>query len=229
MANRLRTSAALATAMAALVAATSASANGRFPRAEHLNEHPSDPNTLYLAATYGLQVTRDRGCNWYHVCETAFSYQMQYTGDPILTLASDGALVVGTQSNVTLSADQACDWTQVLTSPASPKVSYFDFTVATTGSKSLLLVATTFQPTGPVNQLQESTDNGKTWKTIGAPLPAAVVNTIDIDPTNAMHIFATGLTVGDETPNSGVFMSSMDHGATWTNHPILNTFAWASP
>jgi MYXO-CTERM domain-containing protein len=136
---------------------------------------------------------------------------------------------VGTQSNVTLSADQACDWTQVLTSPASPKVSYFDFTVATTGSHSLLLVATTFQPTGPVNQLQESTDNGRTWKTIGAPLPAAVVNTIDIDPTNAMHIYATGLTVADETPNSGVFMSSTDHGATWTSHPILNTFAWSSP
>src|SRR6266511_3800152 len=106
MANRLKTSAALTTAMATMIAATSASANGRFPRAERLIEHPSDPNTLYLAATYGLLVTHDRGCSWYHVCESAFAYLMQYTGDPILTLASDGALVVGTQSNVTVSRSE---------------------------------------------------------------------------------------------------------------------------
>jgi hypothetical protein len=226
---RLKTSPWLCAALVATAFASTASANSRFPRAERLIENPADSNKLYLAATYGIMLTPDRGKNWYHVCETAFSFQMGYTGDPVVSLTGAGTLLAGTQSSLQLSTDEACDWKQTLVSPMTPKTAYFDFTVSPSAGHTILAVATAYETTGPVNTLQESTDNGLTWKTVGMPLPVVVLNTVDVDPTNPMHIYATGLTTSDDTPNSGVFLVSMNHGMTWTSYPIPNTFAWASP
>jgi MYXO-CTERM domain-containing protein len=215
-----------AAAVAVSCFASTASANGRFPRAERLIEHPTDPNKLYIAATYGLQLTTDRGKNWYHVCETAFSFQMGYTGDPVVSLTGNGSLLAGAQSALVLSTDNGCDWKQTL---MAPKQAYFDFAVAPSGTHPIVASVTTYEANGTVNTLQESTDNGVTWKTIGTPLPVVVLNTVDVDPTDPTHIYATGLTSSDDTPNTGVFLVSTNHGTTWTSYPIPNTFAWASP
>jgi photosystem II stability/assembly factor-like uncharacterized protein len=126
-------------------------ANGRFPRAERLIESPTDSNKLYLAATYGLLFTTDRGCNWYHVCEAAFSFQTGYTGDPIFSLTGDGSLLVGTQARLSLSTDNGCDWKQTLVSPASPTEAFFDFTVAASAAHPIIVGSTSYQPSGPVN------------------------------------------------------------------------------
>ena len=212
-----------------LGASKPALANGRFPRAERLIESPTDSNKLYLAATYGLLVTTDRGCTWYHVCEAAFSFESRYTGDPVVSLTGNGSLLVGTQASLSLSTDNACDWTQTLVSPASPKESFFDLTVAASAPHPIIVGSTSYQPTGPVNQLHESTDGGMTWKPIGTPLPLALLNTVDVDPTDPTHIYATGLTTTTDALDTGVFVSSTDHGASWSSNPIPNTYAWANP
>jgi hypothetical protein len=215
---------------ACFLAASTASANSRFPRAERLIENPTDPNKLYLAATFGIMTTADRGQNWYHVCEAAFSFQTKYGGDPVLSLLGDNSsLLVGTQASFSLSTSQGCDWTQTLVSQASPKQSFFDFTVSPSTGHPIFAVATTYETSGPVNQLEESTDNGATWKLIGTPMPIVVFETLDVDPTDPMHIIATGLTTGDESPNTGVFLTSSNQGATWTSYPIPNTYEWAAP
>ena len=98
----------------AVTLAPAALANGRFPRAERLIEHPSDPNQLVLGATYGLLVTRDRGANWHFVCEASFAHDPSYMGDPLLDYLGDGSLIVGVQTSMSVSSDQACDWIPTL-------------------------------------------------------------------------------------------------------------------
>jgi MYXO-CTERM domain-containing protein len=213
---------------ATMLTAPAVLANGRFPRAEHLFESPTDPNKLTLSATYGLLTTDDRGKHWFHVCETAFSYQAMYVGDPFVGLTADESLLVGTEQGLAISHDRGCDWTPSL-SGQSMTQSFFDLTTSPMNRNDILALSTTVTGGKPVNQIQESTDGGATWKPIGTPLPAAIVYTIDVDPHDPNHIYATGLTDTSDAPDTGVFLSSSDHAATWTTNPIPNTYAWASP
>lgn len=216
--------------VASLLVASTALGNGRFPRAERLIESPSDPNRLYVAATYGILLTSDRGKNWYHVCENAFSFQDMYTGDPVLSLTEDESLLVGVQNGLNISHDHGCDWKQSLQSTPMPKQAFMDFTVAPTTGHPIVVVVSAYQPGGPVNQLEKSTDGGATWMNIGTPLPVAVVYTVDVDPTDARHIYATGVSdTNDTIPNTGVLLSSTDDGMTWTQSAIPNTSAAANP
>ena len=68
-----------------------------------------------------------------------------------------------------------------------------------------------------------------TWKPIGTPLPLAQLNTVDVDPTDPTHIYATGLSATTDELNTGVFVSSTNHGDTWSSSPIPNAYAWANP
>src|SRR6185295_2051513 len=48
-------------------------------------------------------------------------------------------------------------------------------------------------------------------------------------PTNAKHIYATGLKDTSENPDTGLFLTSIDEGMTWTSYPIPGTFTFANP
>jgi hypothetical protein len=207
-------------------------ANGRFPRASMLIEDSRDWNKLTIAATYGLLVTDDRGERWYYVCDAAFSFQALLI-DPVVSQVEDGSLLVASWTNIALSRDRACDWTKVLTPAIGEGASYAsvdDFSVVVQRRHEVVAVVTTFQKMGPnIVQLNESTDAGMTWKPIGAPLPVARVYTVDIDPTNPDHIYATGF--GDFADENApeLFLSSHDRGATWLTNPIPGTSTFASP
>jgi hypothetical protein len=77
--------------------------------------------------------------------------------------------------------------------------------------------------------LQKSTDNGATWNAIGARLPAYAVLTVEVDPTNPRHIYATGLADASDAPNTGLFLVSSDEGATWSKTVIPGTAAFSAP
>jgi hypothetical protein len=193
-----------------------ARANGRFPRAQHMVESPSDPNRLMLAATFGLLVTSDRGKSWYHVCEKGFSFQDNYGGDPLLALTSDESMLVGVQSSLNVSHDHGCQWTASL--PAMGAQTVADFTVARTNANTVLAVVTTRGDGGAVTVVNESLDGGKTYKVVGTPLPVEDVYTIDVDPQDPTHIYVTGLSKGN-----GVLLASSDHATSWASSPIPNT------
>ena len=213
---------------ACLLAAAMASANGRFPRAEHLLEDPADPNRLTLAATYGVLTTDNGGASWYYTCEQAFSLiptPPGYSGDPELALMPGGALLAGVQARLTISEYRSCGWKAVL---ESPKMFIGDFAVAPSNRNIVVAVTRTLVAGGTQIQLQQSTDGGHTWKVVGAPLPIALDYTVDVDPKNPDHIYATGIT-NTSGSNTGVLLSSTDLGATWITRPIPNTSIDAAP
>src|SRR5450432_1612419 len=202
-------------ALAAALMASPARANGRFPRAQHLVESPSDPNRLAIAATFGLLTTSDRGKSWYHVCERAFSFQDNYGGDPLLALTADESMLVGVESSLNVSHDHGCAWAPSL---QTTKQTIADFTVARSNADTIVAVVTSYPDGGTTSVVNESLDGGKTWKTVGTPLPAELVYSVDVDPKDPTHIYATGLHKG-----AGVFLYSSDHAMNWASTPIPNT------
>jgi hypothetical protein len=197
-------------------------ANGRFPRAERLSEDPSSSSRLVLSATYGLLLTNDRGQNWSYLCEKAFSLQDSYLGDPLFAWSGDGTQLVGVQSSLNLSHDEACTWTSSLGGGLGQLV--IDFALAGGGSTVVALVDA-YQDGGVVHQLQESTDNGSTWRPIGIPLPVLTAYTVDVDASDGAHIFVTAASPDGQ----GSFLVSTTHGASWQSYPIPGTSADEPP
>jgi hypothetical protein len=216
----LRWWAALA-AVAMVCGPATARANGRYPRSERVIEDPSNADHLLVAATYGLVTTSDRGGHWYHVCEAAFADSPGYVGDPLLDLVAGGALLVDVQSSIHRSAD-GCAWTPTLGFPAGVHANIGDLAVNPLDRATVVAVVSLLVDGGVRISLEQSDDAGLTWRAIGTPLPLSSVDTIDLDPTDATHIHATGLAPlrdGD----MGAFLTSLDHGMTWTSVPIPNT------
>jgi hypothetical protein len=102
----LRIAVTVALFAAAMCGASTALANGRFPRASMLIEDSSNPSKLTIAATYGLLITEDRGRHWYYVCDQAFSFQLLLV-DPVAAQVADGSLLVGSWTTIAMSRDRA--------------------------------------------------------------------------------------------------------------------------
>lgn len=195
--------------------------NGRFPRAERLIEHPNDPNQLVLGGTYGLLVTKDRGQNWHFVCEASFAHSSSYGGDSLLDFVGDGSLLASVERSINVSSDQACDWIPTL---SEPDTTIIDHTVAKSNLSTVVAAVTLTHPGNSSNTLRESVDSGRTWTAFGSPLPIEILLSIDIDPNDPRRLYATGL-----NGNEGRFLNSVDHGTTWTSHPIPGTDSKAVP
>jgi MYXO-CTERM domain-containing protein len=195
-----------------------ASANGRYPRAERLVVDPTNQDRLLLAATYGVLSSPDRGAHWYHICEAEFAGDPAYAQDPLLDLVAGGAALVDVQSFIGRSPD-GCSWSPVIGTAGATSPTFDDFAVDRATRTTVVAVETVRTDAGLVIDLQRSQDAGVTWSKIGTPLPLAQVMTIDLDPTDATHVVATGLS----STGAGVFLSSPDSGETWSATPIPNT------
>jgi photosystem II stability/assembly factor-like uncharacterized protein len=217
---RNRLSSVLVWAAVSLCFARPSLANGRFPYAQRVVEHPNDPNQLVLASTYGLVATRDRGASWYFICEASFAHSPGYLGDPLLDYTADENLLVGVQSSMSLSVDQGCDWVSTLAKGDS----IVDHALARSAPGRVVAAVMVTTEGGVRHELYESLDNGRTWMPIGSPIPLGTLYSIDVDPTNAEHFYASGVDNG-----AGLLATSVDHGATWIVHPIPNTGPDAAP
>jgi photosystem II stability/assembly factor-like uncharacterized protein len=186
-------------------------ANGRFPRSLQLAEDPRDPNHLYLSGTYGLLRTTDGGGTWRFVCESSFALNSLFVGDPLLAFAEDRSILVDVQTSLNLSRDDGCRWTPVL---AMNQARVLDFAVAKSLPSTVVALVGNYEAV-PVHRLHASEDNGATWTVHGDPLPLDSAYTIDVDPQDAGHLYATGLKNGQ-----GSLLVSFDTGTTWTAHAI---------
>jgi hypothetical protein len=219
MARRARLLFALTTALAAH--STTARANGRFPRAERLIEQPADPNQLLLAGTYGVLSTHDRGRSWYYVCEASFSLQDFYRGDPLLDLGANGSWLVGVQTSLNASYDEGCQWTSLV---GGGSTYVFDDAISKSNPSIVAALLGTYEGGGIVYTLRRSSDGGKTWDAPTAAIPADTVYTIDLDPHDPAHVYASAL-----ANNVGQLLVSVDSGATWTAHDIPKASSQEAP
>ncbi|MDP9035658.1 MAG: MYXO-CTERM sorting domain-containing protein [Myxococcota bacterium] len=205
------------TALAIGLVSPNASGNGRFPRAERLLEDPANPDRVLLAATYGLLTTHDRGKTWYHTCEGVFAGLDSYNGDPILDLVAGGASLVDVQYEINRSTDD-CAWTPVLDTnvPVVGHELIHDFSVERAQRKIVVALVESDIGATTTFHLKESSDGGMTWAVLGVALPLSVALTVDLDPSDPTHLYASGL-APDGTP---ALVTSADHAATWTSRLI---------
>ena len=96
-------------AAALLAAAPAARANGRFPTAQQLAVPPNDPDLLLLMATFGVNVSHDKGATWQWVCEGAVGYQSNE--NPTLGVTQADSILISTFEGLGVSTDQSCTWT----------------------------------------------------------------------------------------------------------------------
>jgi hypothetical protein len=191
----------------------SALANGRFPEAQRLLEHPTDANRLYLTGTYGLLFTEDRGSNWYYVCESVFALRF-LEGNPLLEVLSDGTLVGGIRETLNRSTDCGCSWSPKLAEPELENV--FDISVDSNGTLVALVQDITTPPAR--FYLAESIDRGESWQRF-SDLPSDTIfgYTVDIAPSDPERLYASITTSANPT---GLLLASDDRGKTWDPHPI---------
>ena len=61
-------------ALALVLAASAAHANGRPPLTNGIHFKPNDPHSLYVATTFGLLISHDDGCTMNWICEGNIGY-----------------------------------------------------------------------------------------------------------------------------------------------------------
>jgi len=201
---------------AATLVSTPAAANGRFPRSERLLEDPRDASHLILGGTFGLIVSSDAGGSWDYVCEASFA-EAGLDLDPLVALASDGALLAGIYAGISRSTD-ACHFERTLgktNRQASP-----DFSLAASQpGRAIGVLVQLLEGGARENQLYRSDDDGLTWSPLGPALPdnsIRAVVTVDIAPSDADRVYLSGL----DANNEGVLLRSDDGGETFTVTPI---------
>jgi hypothetical protein len=208
---------------AVLLAATTASANGRFPFSNQFAFSTSDPNLIVLRTTYGILPSHDNGSTWGFVCEDALGLGPSSVEDPSIGLTASNALIAGVSVGLNVSPDVGCNWS-CLGGPLGGQA-IADVAVRPDTPSSAVAITRSFLPSdsGDYNiyaQTFQTTDNGATWAPLGVPLPPAVyVATIDVAKSDPQRLYVTG-TRGQGSMKTASLFVSKDQGATWTENVL---------
>jgi hypothetical protein len=204
---------ALGFAVAAL-ATRSASANGRYPAANHVVVAPSDPRTLFLRATFGFLLSRDSGANWDWICEQAVGYAGQQ--DPAVGLTASGSLLSGSFEGLSISLDGGCGWSFA----TGGLQNVVDLAVRPDTPHQALAVTNAFAGTadgGNVyrSQVWSTADDGAHWTALAGTIdPSLVLVTIEVAASDPQRIYLSGRR-GAKYSGTGVLLVSVDGGATF--------------
>ena len=219
---RCRRAATAATAI--LLASTVAFGNGRPPLTNGIHFRPGDQHSLYVATTFGLLISHDDGCTFDWLCENNVGYGGMF--DPIYAVATDGTIFATTYTGLRVSRDGGCTF-QTATDDLPP---------GDPGRLDVWVNALAIGPTGEVwigtadatkpTDLYRSIDNGATFTALGMQAPTILWNGIQVAPSDAMRIYATGNEVGSsggdagQVPGVAHFFVSANDGAAWTPLPL---------
>jgi hypothetical protein len=217
------TVAALGVAVSVLLGSASASANGRFPRAQRLVQSAERADIMALYGTYGLLVTQDGGKSWNHICEAATG---TYTGeDPLLEIMPGTRIVARTETALVASTESWCNFRSVY---GNGKDSISDITRDPTQPNTILALTGSYDMTaGFSSKLIESADAGKTWSPPVDIPPTSFARglSLDVAPSEPNRIYATGL----DAMGKGILVVSDDRGKHWSTHAIAGADASATP
>jgi photosystem II stability/assembly factor-like uncharacterized protein len=209
-----------ALAASLLAAPAAALANGRFPAANQLVVHPTDPQQILVRVTFGVLLSRDGGQSFSWVCEKAVGYGG--VQDPAVALTSDGSLLVAAFEGLATSHDGGCSFAFV-----KEVEKEFVIDVATDKGDPSSAVAVTSTGKGGLTfnvRVLETTDAGKSWSLIGTPIdPSLLAETIDPAPSRKQRLYVSGFSsviVDGKQERSGALMVSDDRGTTWERRDL---------
>jgi hypothetical protein len=189
-----------------------AGANGRFPASTNVKAHPTDPDFIALAVTFGLLLSNDGGQRFYWVCEEAMGYGGMY--DPRYAVASDGTIWATTFDGLRVSRDGGCTWDLaggvlddqwVEAAEIGPDGRVWAITA--NGARS--------------NDIYVSSD-AQTFVSAGNLQTSAWFRTLKVAPSDADRIYVSAYQVAGQSDGdggvsgpAGLLFSSHDGGATW--------------
>lgn len=197
----------LALSLGALLCATAARGNGRFPAASHvaLGQGPS-ARVIVLRATFGLLLSDDDGARFRWVCEERAVWPVvpEDGYDPPVELHRDGTTLVGSPRGLN-ALRGACELAPSLTLRGREVID-----LAADGPRATVF-ALTRDPSGV--RVMRSDDGGGSFVRAGDALSDAAPTTLDAAPSNPARLYVAGRF--RETDRAR-FDRSDDGGRTWT-------------
>lgn len=194
---------------------STASANGRFPRADQLVATPGQLDQLVLRATFGLLVSRDAGTSWDWICEEAIGFSGEE--DPAVAILSGGRLLAGLSAGLAHTSGNFCSWQFAELSGTQPPVELVDLTVRPLQAESAVALAwerTDANAFGYRSLFFSTNDAGNTWASYGTGIdPSVLVLTVDVAPSDPRRLYASGIRPAART--AALFVST-DDAQTWT-------------
>jgi photosystem II stability/assembly factor-like uncharacterized protein len=187
-----------------------ASANGRFPYANHLVVDPADHAHVVVRSTYGILQSFDAGASWKWLCEQSVGYGGPF--DPAITVSGSGRGLVGLFDGLTTTVDRGCTWVAA-NDPVITKQFVIDFVLDAQQPTRVLALTSTGTSDGFHVVVAESNDGGGSFAPLGVDLPRDFDSeTLEIAASRPERIYLSG-TAGE--PRQGVIEKTDDAGKTW--------------
>ncbi|HEY5925118.1 MAG TPA: hypothetical protein VIV11_25725 [Kofleriaceae bacterium] len=203
--------------LASLLLASVAHANGRSPQTVGIYPKPGEPQTIYLATTFGLLETKDEGCTFRWMCEQSIGYGG--TWDPVYAIGSDGTIFATTPDGLRISRDGGCTFetaTSALPMGAPNRLVDIWIDALDIGPTGEVWVATA--ETANMNDVFVSTDNGVTFTSRGMTSTEIWWKSVKVAPSNPALVYITGYKLSG-TPTTYAHRST-NGGTDWTPLPL---------
>ncbi|MCC7542488.1 MAG: hypothetical protein IT379_40090 [Deltaproteobacteria bacterium] len=197
----------LATTVGVVIPASMADAHGGPPNTRRLAFHPTDEDTIFAQATFGLLVSEDRGVSWRVVCEEAIGWQT--TENPTIQATTSGPVVLGLFKGL-YRTETFCG--ADLSLAELENVPIIDTDNDPT-DRTRLIAATSLGSFE--NRVYVSEDDGETWTPSAGRFPEGdLPEGVRVAPSMPERLYLAGVRL---EPRTGFFARSDDSGGMWTS------------
>ncbi len=172
----------LLAALAVLLLAPQAHANGRFPATTDVRHRDADNQYILLPVTFGLLISTDDGNSFRWICENAIGYTGIFDPDYALV---NGDIFATTYEGLRVTRDQGCTWEDIGGAFADRWVGEVE--ASPDGS---IWAATSSNVED--NDVYKSTDGGANFEAMGLKHKWAWWQTLKVAPGDANRVYVTG-------------------------------------